>query len=226
MKPAVLFDFYDTIAYRDFEESDRWRQRIADLLGVDIDHMNSIWKRDRDLRMRGEIATLTEHLERMLPELGVAPDPQLIEQVSQLEFDGQRAAVHFYPEAPAVLRALRESGHLLGLLSNTSDAAQAPLESLAVRQYFDSVVLSHEVGMLKPEPEIFLRQCSELGVPPSACVFVADGGFGELDAAHALGMRTIRVVLPGQSRDYGSSDYADCTVHCLSDLPGVLGASS
>ncbi len=41
-------------------------------------------------------------------------------------------------------------------------------------EMFDAVVISGEVGMRKPEPEIFDLTCARLGLPPGECVFVDD----------------------------------------------------
>jgi epoxide hydrolase-like predicted phosphatase len=43
-----------------------------------------------------------------------------------------------------------------------------------VRGLFDAVVISGEVGLHKPEPEIYLLAAERLGVKPRSCVFVDD----------------------------------------------------
>lgn len=216
---AIIFDFYDTLVYRDFASTERTRTAIAALFGVSVHTLNALWRRDRDARMLGQIATLDDHLRLMLGELGVAPTPALLHEAAMLELDGQRAAVHPYPRAMDTLRRLREAGFLLGLLSNTSDAAKVPLDHLGMNEVFDVMILSHEVGLLKPDPRIYHLACERLGVRPEECVFVADGGFGELDAAHGVGMLAVKVVQDGQSPDYGSSNYHDVL---LTDVGGLL----
>ena len=52
---------------------------------------------------------------------------------------------------------------------------------------FDVVVISGEVGMRKPEAAIFEYTLSELGLPPSACVFVDDHQ-ANITAAAAVGL--------------------------------------
>jgi putative hydrolase of the HAD superfamily len=54
-------------------------------------------------------------------------------------------------------------------------------------EMFDVVVISGEVGMRKPEPEIFELTCSRLGVPAGECVFVDDLPTN-IEAATGLGM--------------------------------------
>lgn len=58
---------------------------------------------------------------------------------------------------------------------------------------FDTVVISAEVGMRKPEPQIYLHTCAELGLAPQQCVFVDDLAHN-VEAATALGMRGVHHV--------------------------------
>jgi putative hydrolase of the HAD superfamily len=55
---------------------------------------------------------------------------------------------------------------------------------------FDSVVISGEVGMRKPERRIFEHTLSELGLAPDECVFV-DDHVGNIQAASALGIVSV-----------------------------------
>jgi epoxide hydrolase-like predicted phosphatase len=64
-------------------------------------------------------------------------------------------------------------------------------EDYDVLELFDVVVLSSDLGVRKPDPEIYAVALERLGVTPDRCVFVDDLG-GNLKPARALGMTTIR----------------------------------
>jgi putative hydrolase of the HAD superfamily len=70
------------------------------------------------------------------------------------------------------VRTARRSGVRTGLISNSWSTDHYDRELLA--KLFDDVVISGEVGVHKPEPEIYLLACERLGVEPSSCVFVDD----------------------------------------------------
>jgi FMN phosphatase YigB (HAD superfamily) len=53
-------------------------------------------------------------------------------------------------------------------------------------------------------------------------MFVADGAFGELDAAKALGMLAVKVEQPNQSGDFGTSTSFDHTVERLDQVLALL----
>ena len=71
------------------------------------------------------------------------------------------------------VRKARSSGLRTGLLSNS----WGNRESYRFEHFdtlFDAVVISGEVGIRKPDPEIYALAAREVGVPPEQCVFVDD----------------------------------------------------
>ncbi len=63
----------------------------------------------------------------------------------------------------------------IGLLSNTgAGSAEQYLPKNEAAKYFDDIVLSYEVGMVKPDPAIFTFAAERLGVQPNECIFVDD----------------------------------------------------
>ena len=71
-----------------------------------------------------------------------------------------------------MLRTLRAAGISTCLLSNSWGPGGYPREDFP--ELFDAVVISHEVGMRKPEPRIFLHAAGLIGLPPEQCVFIDD----------------------------------------------------
>ena len=90
----------------------------------------------------------------------------------------------------AVLRA-RAGGIRTGLVSNSWGTSRYDRELLG--RLFDGVVISGEVGVRKPTPEIYTRGAEAIAVPPAECVFVDDLPFN-LKPARELGMATVRHV--------------------------------
>jgi putative hydrolase of the HAD superfamily len=74
------------------------------------------------------------------------------------------------PMLEAVGRA-RDAGVPTGLISNSWVMDHYTDE---IRSLFDEVVISAEVGLHKPQPEIYLLAAERLGVRPEGCVFVDD----------------------------------------------------
>lgn len=96
-------------------------------------------------------------------------DPVAAEGLVSRMFAGARADTRMIN----AVRKARESGLRTGLLSNS----WGNRDSYRFEHFdtlFDAVVISGEVGLRKPDPEIYALAAREVGVPPSACVFVDD----------------------------------------------------
>jgi epoxide hydrolase-like predicted phosphatase len=92
-------------------------------------------------------------------------------------------------EMVSAVRALRGSGLRTGLISNSWSTGHYDRDLLA--ELFDAVVVSAEVGVHKPQPEIYLLAARRVGVAPSACLFVDDLR-ENCEGAEAVGMTAIR----------------------------------
>ena len=116
---------------------------------------------------RGEIEI--PHFEERLAEhlLSTTGEPVRAEGLLTRMFAGFERA----EDMVGVVRRVRRSGIKTALLSN-SWGLNYPREGW--EELFDVTVISGEVGLRKPEPEIYELCARQLGVPPSACVFVDD----------------------------------------------------
>jgi FMN phosphatase YigB (HAD superfamily) len=76
----------------------------------------------------------------------------------------------------------------VSVLSNADCALRGRLEhEMRIHHLFDDIVCSAEVGMAKPQAEIFELAAARLAVTPAECVFVDDWD-QNVDAARAVGM--------------------------------------
>jgi glucose-1-phosphatase len=169
-QPALIFDFGNVVAYFDY-------RRACTVLGA-------------RLGLSGD-----ELLERVRP-LGFAPLVRSYEsgQISAEAFSADLCALAglevphaefasawadiFWPNEPVarLIADLKAQGYRLVLGSNTNDlhAAQFRRQFAATLAHFDRLVLSYEIGHVKPSAE-FYRACAEAaGAPPSRCVFIDD----------------------------------------------------
>lgn len=105
-------------------------------------------------------------------------------------------------EMIGALRRAREQGVPTGLISNSwgGNYGEGGYQREMFDELFDDVVISGEVGLRKPEPEIYLLAASRLKAEPSECVF-ADDFAVNAEGATAVGMlgihhRTASETLP------------------------------
>ena len=119
--------------------------------------------------------------------LGV-PAPDLIARM----FAGSR------PDSTmaAAIRAVRRAGVRTALISNSWGTGG--YDRALLKELFDAVVISGEVGIRKPAPDIYALAARRIGVSPQQCVFVDDLAFN-LKPAAELGMATIHHVTSDQT---------------------------
>ena len=90
-----------------------------------------------------------------------------------------------YPDAEPTLRALRERGLKIGIVSNTAHDLRAFFKEARLEEYIDAYAFSYEVGIAKPAPRIFAEACARLGVPPANTLMVGDDAVSDAGAADA-----------------------------------------
>ena len=90
-----------------------------------------------------------------------------------------------------VLQALKSSGYILGLVSNTVAPTAQSIRNNGGYDFFDFTVLSCEVGFKKPDTKIYELGLNHVGdITPGHIVYI-DGANQNLPATQKLGMRTI-----------------------------------
>ena len=111
------------------------------------------------------------------------------------------------PEMIAVLDGLKARDYRIACITNNvktgSGAGMAHSQEradavAAVLARFEHVIESSEVGVRKPQPEIYTMACDKLGLAPSDCVFLDDLGIN-LKPARAMGMGTVKVLNAAQA---------------------------
>lgn len=111
-------------------------------------------------------------------------------------------------ELVGFLNSLRKK-YKVGLLSNNfSDLRYLIQDVWDISGAFDDMIISAEVGLLKPDPEIFLLSAERLEVRPEEAVFL-DDFLHNVAGARSVGMHAIHFKSAAQAR----SDLA--TLYCV-----------
>ncbi len=63
----------------------------------------------------------------------------------------------------------------LGIITNGNSCQQRQkLRELGIIDYFDVIIISEDVGVSKPDPQIFIQACKAANQTPSNCIYVGD----------------------------------------------------
>ena len=139
-------------------------------------------------------------LERALAELGYPHLPPHVLDHLERAWSAPRLAVrHVFEDVHAVLSRLGRWGFRLGIISNiwlSGSIVREHLHEMGLARYFDSVILSSEIGKIKPHPDLFRRSLAELGVRPERAWYVGDNPHADVAGAAAVGMHPILIRRP------------------------------
>jgi putative hydrolase of the HAD superfamily len=223
---AVIFDFFGTLVYNRPWGSEM-NVAVAAVLGASGDEFLREWANTARRRTTGGYPSVGENVEEVCRTLGVAITPERVERAVAIRLDYTRRNLVPKEGALELLRRLRDMGLKLGLLSNCTPEVPVIWREMPLSSLFDGAVFSCDVGMAKPQPEIFDLACRGLDTPPRRCVYVADNADGELDVAGARGLYAVRL-LPseGEGAPDGADRWRGPAIQVLPRLLDHLGCQS
>jgi epoxide hydrolase-like predicted phosphatase len=187
---AVVFDMGGVLVRT---ENRAPRTQLAARLGLTYDELSaSVFdSKSAHQAMKGEITT-AEHWEAVRKTLGVTKEEFAL---VPLEFWGGDALDQKLID---YLRSLRPH-YKTALLSNAWDDLRQMIEEVwMINDAFDEILISAEVGLVKPDRRIFERLISDLGMEPAEAVFVDDFPHN-VEAAKAAGLEAIHFLGPDQA---------------------------
>jgi len=186
---AVIFDLWDTLVEWPSAEAAVLKRGVADHAGLAADEFELRWRESYRASQTGPLAAV-------YLALGV-PDEHV---------EGHVAAAHAFARRVLRLRdgareaiaELRRRGMKVGLISVCSEDVPAAWPETELAGLFDVETFSSECGLVKPEPEIYLRTAGALEVDPRDCFFVGDGANDELAGAERVGMTPVLFLPAGR----------------------------
>jgi putative hydrolase of the HAD superfamily len=142
---------------------------------------------------RGEI-TFGEHRRRRMRELFQESEPCLTDDEADERFEIYLQHYEenwmLFDDVLPCLNAL--SNYNLGIISNGNTEQQTKkLCQTGIVERFSIIVVSEDVGVSKPKPDIFLSACRRAGVKAQQCNYVGDSLQNDVLAAKAVGMKSI-----------------------------------
>ncbi len=119
--------------------------------------------------------------------------------------------VELFPDVLSSLERFQGEGLKLGVISNGWPSLDRQLRLLGVRDFFDVLVISAQVGSRKPDEGIFRHALKAMDLPPETVLLVDDALENIIAAAH---LRMPGVVV--NRRPMAEAD--DTTIASLDDL--------
>lgn len=230
---GIVFDYGNTLIEFTRPHLHRCDAALADALErhfghVDHDRLCRIRDKDRKAPYAGnppqyqenDLATITDRLVYRL--YGEQASSELLEELLAIRHDTFVEVIRAPDYLHDLLTRIARK-YTLALLSNypSGRAIRNSLNRIAIAHFFKVVVVSGDLGYVKPHPIVFQALLAELDLRPSECLFVGDNWLGDIQGAKRFGMfaaHTVQFETTEQfDRQPGDVD-ADMTIEHLRDL--------
>lgn len=109
----------------------------------------------------------------------------------------------------------------LGVITNADGRMEAAIEAAGIRDRFETVVDSTDVGVAKPDPEIFAIAAGRMGVDAQDCLYVGDLFPVDVIGARSAGLEAV-LVDPVDQFDH----LPVARVPSVRDLPDLLRSAA
>jgi putative hydrolase of the HAD superfamily len=177
---VIVFDYGEVISR---SPSERDRADLVAVAGVpDAAFWGPYWSHREGLD-QGTIS-IRDYWRLVAADLGVEFSESRVQQLWAADFSGW---ISIEPAVFDIVSDLHAGGCRIALLSNAGFDFSSPLRSSPISRFFERVFVSAELGLVKPDPKIYLEVARELGISPAEMVFI-DNKQENVDAAVALGV--------------------------------------
>jgi putative hydrolase of the HAD superfamily len=194
---AVIFDLLITLT--GFEAERRRPEmlvQLGDTLGADGLDFEKAMRTSFTERATGQLGDLRSTLIAVCGRLGINPTLDQLDAAVALRISHERDVLRPRDGVIDVLAGLRARGFSVGIITDCSTELPELWPSLPYSRQVDAVVFSCQAGYRKPHPSLYHDAAARLGVDPSRCLYVGDGGSSELTGASAVGMTAVLLKTP------------------------------
>ena len=161
---VVVFDYGEVISRTPHAA----REALVTATGVPADELFPVYKELRHDLDRGDLSVL-QYWRAIAERVGRTWSVTDVHRFWALDYTGW---FEVDPEVLALVEELHDAGTRLALLSNAGSDFGDPYRHSPMGSLFETVVVSAEEHVLKPDSSIYRETCDRLGIEPAAMVFV------------------------------------------------------
>ncbi len=199
MIKLIYFDLFNTLIFEKREEPKFWQ--VAKLLNRSYKDYNFL-KLYEKVFMTTPFADFREAALLFLKKLHIVPNNMLLDRLLALLEDNSPERFEMFEDAKQALPLLSKK-YLLGIISNVS----APVYSVLRKKFnlenrFAPIIVSFNVGAVKPDKRIFLDAVVKSGVTRDHIIFVGDSYRDDIRAAENAGLNAVLIDRKKQHPEY------------------------
>lgn len=173
-------------------------ERIGELWSMDF---RKYWKMVIENRLTLKESRLIR-FRLLFSRLGVSIQDGELERIVSVYADEYISSVIPIPGAIDVVKRARSLGVSTGIITNTTiDMTEQKSARCGLEGLFDHVMVSQEIGIMKPDPEIFSEALRRSGMRADGAIMIGDSMRDDIQGARNAGIRHLWFNRHGKPRD-------------------------
>ena len=218
----TLWDF-ETNAYKTLSElycdhalNKKGISDVNDFINNYKTHNERLWELYRDGKVEKDVLR-SSRFKLTLQDFGI-DDDLLANELGDQYIQRCPLKTHVFPFTYKVLDYLKEKYHLHIITNGFEEVQYIKLEQSKLLHYFDQIITSEQVGVKKPNPEIFRHALVKTFCKPDESIMIGDDLPVDILGAKAMGMH--QIYFNPQKKNHQES--IDFEISCLSQLQTLL----
>lgn len=189
MTKAIFFDLYYTLIFPKYSDKNEY-----DVVSISVSEWekyaeNNILYQER---AQGNVKTEQEIIDKIVNIMPYQLNESQKQEILRRRQDRmKRALITVDDTILNTIKKIHDRGIKIGLISNADIIDTKYWSESPLSEFINEVTFSCDVGMLKPNSDIYRVAMHKLQVMPEESIFVGDGGSDELYGAKNVGMKTV-----------------------------------
>ncbi|MGV8086804.1 MAG: HAD family hydrolase [Candidatus Woesearchaeota archaeon] len=189
----IVFDLYHTLIYPEYIA-----KPYTELLKtIGIKNSEEL-KIARKIAMTKDFNTIEEYVKIIAPQTKLK---KAVYEKYDAQIQKEIRSTKVYPEVVHVLDKLVSKNIQIGLISNLASPYKIPFLKSELAEYFNKVILSCDIGITKPNLEIYQKMIESIAIKPSQALMIGDSIRNDVEGPKAIGMNAIHLDRIGNSEN-------------------------
>ncbi|MEK6905802.1 MAG: HAD family hydrolase [Nanoarchaeota archaeon] len=210
MIKTIIFDFWGTLM-----ENGVWSpiKQVQQILQIDLPFSEYVGRMEQAM-MTDKFNSLREAFEKICEEFKIKCDEEKMEELIGM-WNKSWMLAKPYEEVQEELKNLKKDYTLI-LVSNTDNfSINQVLDKFQLREYFDHIFLSYDVGLIKTDKKFLKKVLKETKLAAEECIFVGDSILSDMEAAKEAGIKGVLI-------DHKQRQHFHPKIRNLKELPSIL----
>lgn len=215
---ALFFDLYGTLfifgdmnaAWNDW--ADAYFFNVIKFIGnvnkeIFYKSLNGFFNKQKPAVLNEELTVYEHRIKNQCESLNLTLTPSQLQVVASASINAWQKHIRLDNEAIPVLKTLKKK-HSLALITNFDHPPHIYnlLSGLELISLFDEIIISGEIGIDKPDPEIFITALSKLNLNAVDVIFVGDS-IEDIEGAKAAGLKPVFIKRKRENDDQVIVDF-------------------